>query len=83
MSQFYYRTLDKEPQKGDTAAIRIRYFNPRENCYVDHFLDVELLDKINVYESDDIFWLVKGYKETDKIQIVAQKDLIHAEYFGD
>lgn len=83
MSQFYYRTLGEEPQKGDTAVIITRIFNPEEICYIDHFLDVELLGKINVDEPDDIFWLVKGYEENAKIQIVAQKDLIYAGYYGD
>jgi hypothetical protein len=83
MSQFYYRTLDEEPQKGDTAVIITHIFNSEENCYIDHFLDVELLGKINVDESDDIFWLVKGYEENAKIQIVDQKNLIDAGYYGD
>lgn len=83
MSQFYHRTLSEEPQKGDTAVIIIHHFSPEENCYIDHFLNVELLGKLNVNESDNIFWLVKGYEENAKIQIVAQKDLIYAGYYGD
>lgn len=83
MSQFYYRTLSEEPQKGDTAVFNTRHFSPEENCYIDHFLDVELLGKLNVDESDDIFWLVKGYEENANIQIVAQEDLIDVGYYGD
>lgn len=83
MSQFYNRTLGDEPQKGDTAVIGTRRFSPEENCYTDYFVDVELLGKLNVDESDNIFWLVKGYEENAKIQIVAQKDLIDVGYYGD
>lgn len=83
MSQFYYRTVGEEPQKGDTAVINTRCFSPEENCYTDYFLNVELLGKLEVTDSDDIFWLVKGYEENDKIQIVAQEDLIDVGYFGD
>ena len=83
MSQFYYRTFGEEPQKGDMANIFFTTYSKEQDWYIGRHKDVELLGKLEVADSDDIFWLVKGYEEDDKIQIVAQKDLTNVGYYGD